>query len=309
MVNERLNHVRLTDMNQKFTKTKLSVVLTEPLIRALWATQIITTADWVGIQGLASIHTRIDPGGAKDDATNMFVYTCKGGWIDVGHVISSALTYKIIRQALTGNGLFRSAASFLMGKGKLLKFQMISDQLSLRLKWATDENGLKGDLNFWAGYFAMRSTVWLEEKQNETKERSKPENYDGNATSAFTLEDLPSNYLGIQLGERMERKSFIGGVVKTFRREINALLNQLDYVDFGNELPKRKECSSTEPMDIVKQDATYYAKQVLLGRALNSKGVSQDPRSPYNFTIYPKKTLHHSCLCDRNDKPINIKHR
>src|SRR5687768_9077890 len=69
-VQERLDTVSAFDAGRRALKTPLANLLTMPVVRAMWAGQIVTDSDWVGIQALASISHRIDPGGV-DDATNM----------------------------------------------------------------------------------------------------------------------------------------------------------------------------------------------------------------------------------------------
>lgn len=297
----RLNHVSTFDFARTVALTPMATILTEPVIRALWATQIFTKSDWIGIQGLASLHQHIDPGGAEGDASNLFIYTCKGGWLDLGHIINTALAYKVFLQALRGTTLLRPTVGFMLKPEESKKFHMISNQFVTFHKTATDGK-LTGDLAFWAGFFAMRSGYWIEERQTKNKTYAKMSKFDANATSAYTLEDLPSDSYGIMIAERMERRNFVGGVVRAFRREITQLMHDFNAVQLKN----RVHVSGCDDLaeETLKKDASYYEHLATTTRVKEYKNISSDPRSVYNFTIVPKRTLHHSCVCDSKNNPI-----
>lgn len=296
---KRLDTVRTTDFSKVVTKTRLGFLLTEPIIRTLWAGQLVSRADWIGIQGLTSLHYRIDPGGA-DDASNMFVYTCRAGWIDMGHVIGSALAYKFFLQALRGNLLFNMASPSILEPADQALYKTVAKELS-QGKWRKNEKGEWLSDDFWAGYFAIRSGIHIEELQTRDKIKKPMKNWDGNPTSAYTIEDLPSNFYGIQLGTHLERKVFVGGVVNAFKRETKKMLEQFGAVDLGQRV-KVPGCLPTSD-EVLHSDADYYTKLASTTYVPKNRNKVYGPKEVYNFTVRYKKTLNHHCVCDARDNP------
>lgn len=300
---KRLDEVRTADFSRVVTGSPLGMVLTEPLIRAAWAGQIVTKSDWIAIQALVSMHYRIDPGGA-DDASNLFVYTCKGGWIDIGHVIASAFVYKIFLQSLRGNPIFNVAIPFLLEPNDRDLYYKILAQISVGYYQKTRQGDRLG-IEFWAGFFAIRAGIHLEEIQTRAKIKIPKAKWDGNPTSAYTLEDLPSNFYGIQVGSHLSRKFFVKGVVSQFKQEITKLLTQFDVVDLNNT--NRESGCAERASDVLKKDMEYYAKQAGSTYVPINREKLLDSRSVYNFTIRHRKTLSHHCVCDASNRAIDTR--
>lgn len=140
---------------------------------------------------LVSLSMRFNPGALKDGEGNMHVYTCNGGAIDMGHFfISAAVAY---------------AAGF------LLKFTQ-PGKIAAALG-ATPENvslaAGYGMEVFQQGFRSAKQT----EKGASLYERL-PESWraaiDGLVHSAYTVEDLPSDKYGAELGGRMWAATAMG---------------------------------------------------------------------------------------------------
>lgn len=288
----RLDGVTSRDASRRIKK---NVVLTETLIRGLWAGEIFTTSDWIGIQGLLSMAYRIDPG-SSDDATNIFVYTCKGGWIDVGHVIYSALTYKTFMQALHGSHRFIELLFDFLTPEDAKLFAKVSIEL---------KSGKQRNYDYWAQYFTLKISSNVEAYQLSLKRKTPQKKWDGNATSAYTLEDLPSNFYGVQLGRRLERKIFVKGVVKQFKQEFLQMMQDFEGVELDNFVMVGGK--PRQARDVLTRDAEYYVEIAESSPVTRRVSDSTNPRSPYNYTIYHKKTLSHDYVCDRYNRPIHIK--
>ncbi len=232
----------------------------------------------------------------------MFVYTCKGGWIDFGHVIATALAYKVFLQAVRGTDLLTPFVNQYLQPVDAKKFQYIAGQFAMFKQYATDGK-LTGDVSYWAGYFSMRAGYKIEDIQAHTKKNSSIRKFDSNATSAYTLENLPSDYYGVLIADRLPRKSFVSHVAKAFKDEVAQMMRDFGAVDFRNKT--RSENCASRAEEILKADAAYYEKLATATYVNYDKRVSADPKSPYNFTIVPKKTLHHSCVCSSSGNPIS----
>ncbi len=360
-VQERLDTVTAFDAGRRALKTPLANLLTMPVVRAMWAGQIITDSDWVGIQGLASISHRIDPGGV-DDATNMFVYTCRGGWVDVGHVIFTALAYKAMYQGLRGNPLVllglkkvmtpeevqlyvdvkdslreqlrdlkaNRAAPFenprmrtLIARASEIKLlqqaRMLRPRLSNRtvrrqvsaevdaavesLNAAARNNGDLKDLlyAFWTGYFTIRSSFGIEAFQQRDKDSHTPDQWTGNATSAWTFEDLPSNFYGIQLATQLRGRIFNRGVVNQVKRELERMFDDFGGVDLESQI-RVNGCSSTA-RQVLAEDADYYSHLASTMRPTFNRSDTSDPDSVFGYLSTYKRTRQHRCVCDSNGNP------
>jgi len=361
-VMERLDTVSSWDTGRK-VKTPLAAILTEPIMRALWATQILTDSDWIGIKSLVAASYRIDPGGA-DDASNMFVYTCKGGWVDLGHMIYTALSAKVIYQGLKGNNLLNwglkkffkegsHEAKFLskvqpllddtlkdiikdknllfgtpkakaliresaelriqnyyrytnrkVPEGKTLA-KLVDPEIEILIAYLNKGVAQLGEADhifwgYWTGFFSMQAGFGVEVNQNAIKKAKKPSEWDGNPTSAWTLEDLPSDSYGVIMGLALERKSLQKSVIIQMKSYIKNFLESQSPVHPSTRTGG-KECLATAG-DTLKADATYYQKLAEKGYVTHRESDSTNPMSPYNYTINPKRTRSHHCLCDRNDK-------
>lgn len=167
-----------------------------------------------------------NPGATKDEKDNAFVYTCKCGWIDMGHFfISAAAAYgtAYLRQFKslklpsipvpgggkvcptdfpeelleTGMEKLRPVLAQLLktvGSGNLGP-SILSDLQKLL------ESGEPRDIGLAFGY-------WMEFLQQVAKlatdpMKNPPEALVGAQRSAFTIEDLPSDCFGADLGQRV----------------------------------------------------------------------------------------------------------
>jgi hypothetical protein len=145
---------------------------------------------------------RFSPGGNVEDTdTNKFVYTCKDGWIDVGHYMMSAL------------------ASYTLG-------ERLAMQLGYRI-----EN-------------AQQYAAWLGSNG-------------GWAQSAYTIEDLHSDALGVAVGQQMRNRTVFFHFVEG-RTSLSALLMQpYDLAGaFKKQLMGANPVDPETPLDGV--DARFY---------------------------------------------------
>ena len=360
---KRIDKVSSLDFGRRVAKTPFANILTEPMIRILWAGQIVTDSDWIGIQALTATSQRIDTGG-DDDASNMFVYTCKGGWVDMGHVINSALGYKAIYQGLKGNSLIRDVAKDFFppdDKKLFLKvserikpvfkkmkkvspfpfneaefYQLMKESVQLRhnnyykltnqtvsssqaeARVNSEARAMIDYLNknyregknfddlyygFWSGYFAMQFGYAIEFNQNKQKIEIPKANWKGFQTSAWTLEDLPSDYYGVFLGATLREKAFVGSVTKQIKLEVSDLLKSLGGVDLDNDT-KIEGCEDTAKENLV-NDNKHYVAIAESHYVSHQEKDSDNSINPYNYTINPKKTISHACVCDESNNPIN----
>jgi len=146
---------------------------------------------------LAALGYEFNPGGGEDNPSNAFVYTCKGGWIDLGHFFltaAGASTYLV------------SAAGPLITWKKAIQTE--EQQQREREKFEGPER---------VKYFG---SSWKEAK--EEKEAGRPEkvNRRGIAWSAYTIEDLPSDKFGFEFGRNLRPFSNIFmRMAEFFRRQ------------------------------------------------------------------------------------------
>ncbi len=326
----------------------------------------MTDSDWIGIQALTAASYRIDPGGA-DDASNMFVYTCKGGWIDFGHVLYSALAYKVIYQGLRGNPIVKFGMNKFLTPDEAQLFndvkrqrtptlrevlrnnsdtpfhsprmrELVRRSVEIRIKnhaaytkttlspkklkelteaeteaalrHLNSEARSKTDkkelfFGYWTGYFAMQAGYAIEIRQNKGKVERDPAVWKGDETSAWALEDLPSDFYGVQLGSRLQEKATVGSVVKQIKQELSQMMSEFGAVDLNN-VTETKGCSKTAG-EVLKNDTRHYVGVAEKTRVTHKEADSQNPDSPYNYTIGVKRTRSHACVCDKNDNPINRK--
>lgn len=298
-VAERLDQVTMVDLSRYLLGSSLGYVITEPVFRILWTGQLLTRADWVGIKALTAMRYRINTG-RLDDASNMFVYTCRAGWIDVGHVISSALAYKLFYQALGRNLLFDAATFLALEPEDLSLYRRIGPLIRTHGFTRSDDGNIQGR-DYWAGYFAMRASVHVEEYQRRLKLKSPRHLWSGNAKSAYTIEDLPSNFIGVQMGTRLGRKTFTKNVVRQFQAEMEAFFKRSGAVDPAQPI-KIAGCLPTAGQALA-EDATHYTQQAASTFVPRERSGHFDSESVYNFSIRPKRTLAHDCVCDAKNQP------
>lgn len=295
----RLDQVNAGDLSRYLLGTSAGYLLTEPLLRSLWAGQVVSDADWVGIKALTAMRYRINTG-RLDDASNMFVYTCRGGWLDLGHVISSALGYKLFYQALGRNLLFDMATILALEPEDLALYRKVGPEIRNRAYVRSGQGEILGR-EYWAAYFAMRASVHVEEYQRRAKLKKPMHLWGANARSAYTLEDLPSNFIGVQLGSRLERKVFTKGVVLQFQAELVDLFKRLGGVELST--PLRIAGCAASAGEVLNEDAAYYTGQAYSTYVPVEKTGHRESESVYNFSIRPKRTLQHHCVCGPGDEP------
>lgn len=123
-----------------------------------------------------------NPGAGRDSPQNAFVYTCTCGWIDMGHFfISAALSFALeaVMQVWTNLGALLGGVSA-QEAALIIGWYMEHLQEAFR-QFATGPLG--GLLS--AAPESIRAAVM------------------GNVRSAFTVEDLPSDYYGSRLGHQV----------------------------------------------------------------------------------------------------------
>jgi hypothetical protein len=168
---------------------------------------------------LAKLGIGFNPGADKSEANNAFVYTCKCGWIDMGHFfISAAVAYLTAylqsKMGLKIEGVPRTFADLLaMGVDKIKPF--------LRPLLTTVSTGDQGekiladldallasedprDISLAFGYgmeFGQQVLKLIADPMEKP-----PPAIEGSQRSAFTMEDLPSDCYGAALGQAVWRK-------------------------------------------------------------------------------------------------------
>lgn len=339
-------------------------------------------SNWSGVRYMVNLAATIDPGGITD-GRNLFVYTCKGGWIDFGHVMGSALAYTSLRAILVGDN------KLLLGNVKrylqALESKILDEVLNLEPKrmlsgWndpALDSiftnlaksrveefKRLKirprpGDLpsaskireqfkqiyeqhyaqrtdgfnemfaDVFAGYFAMRTGYKVEHIQNQSRIEAKVKSstdLNGWSKSAWTLEDLASDYRGIELagglpnGPRSHVLAWLGrqiGMRSDLKSQIierlKAMKHNLGAVDPKAEnswctQAKDKKGNFTKSVgDMLRADADYYGVESGKVNPELSLKSSQDTASAFSVTIDSKKTRQHDCVCDSYGNPIDTR--
>lgn len=139
---------------------------------------------------IVNLSEAFNPGAGRDAAGNAFVYTCTGGWIDLGHYFISAL------------------AGYLTGYNNAIQAGW----------WMEDFQGF-----------------WYRMAQRLDPDDLRAENIPiiggligGNARSYYTVEDLPSDRFGSQLGDRMQTNASqlypINSHVSTFFSNMGAVV-------------------------------------------------------------------------------------
>ena len=196
--------------------------------------------------------------------------------------------------------------------GEKLSPREFKNKLDLEAKFAVDHlnkhfaNGLDlEDLfyGYWAGYFGMQLGYAVEYDQNAAKTTEDQKQWTGHHTSAWTIEDLPSDYFGVLVGARLQRRMFVGSVIKQLKSEVNSMLADLNAVDLNN-ITEAPGCAETA-REVLAADTKFYNHLADSQLVTNKKNDSVDPNSAYNYTVIPKKTKSHLCVCDENESPIH----
>ncbi len=233
------------------------------------------TPDWLKkyitgeIQAFAVFKKMFDPGKA-DDGGNMFIYTCRCGWIDVGHFY--------------GTAFFGALANNILGNSKLaaeLAYQG-SKAIELHQTLAKLSGGSGATWNIVQSLLQSMGGPGLPFVDGK----------DGWSTSAATLEDLPSNHYGAQFGANYDGSNNVLLAANQIRSKFRKFLKQCGGVEPSNNVGGGKTARS-----YLEADAKFYAK-VSLGWNFATGG--------FALTRNPVKTKSHNCVCDKNNDPINV---
>jgi len=130
---------------------------------------------------------------------------------------------------------------------------------------------------------------------------------DGWASSAFSIEDLPSDLLGAKAGQDMRNKTVAIQYILTGQTPSVGLWSKI-HILFTGELPPY-DMDTRIGRDLHRLWAVDPDKPVA-GGVLARKILEEDARTegPFvNFTFDGKKTRRHSCLCDENGIPRHPK--
>jgi outer membrane protein OmpA-like peptidoglycan-associated protein len=151
-------------------------------LRDLIANEPLFNAGMTNLVRLIELGLEFNPGAGRDSPQNSFVYTCRRGWIDMGHFfISAAMAYVAGFLLRMVNGL-----RDLLGTGS-------ASQASLIIGWQM-EHLQEAFRQFATGPFGGL----LDQAPAVVREAVM-----GNVRSAFTVEDLPSDAFGAELGQEI----------------------------------------------------------------------------------------------------------
>jgi hypothetical protein len=190
-----------------------------------------------------------NPGAARDAPGNRFVYTCQGGWIDLGHFFISALVGYFFgyRVAIAAGWLMESPVQeFFYRIASALAPETLNPEIITEFagrqgrRLAEGIDPRLGGVGEWVGR-------WIGGKIQELVA--------GNARSFFTIEDMPSDELGSRLGDRMRNSSYTVFHIDAYMTEFFArrgavhptgdVLDQMMEETIPNGLPRQHR--STTP--------------------------------------------------------------
>lgn len=255
--------------------------------------------------GLWAMRDTFDPGG-HDDGWNMFFYTCKCGWIDAGHFFANAMYARLSKMILNDLGFGKPsslARDVVFGASHFVEVGQLAAGLHTRaVNRVRARRGLKPLPNGWG-------------------------------ESAWTIEDLPSNWYGANFGATMKgfgrfnpnelrRIGLIGaaaglpGIVVSqwlINRKLRGIGRPIanDFVRFLREcaVVPLNNVSKTgrRAKTLLRRDATAYGNSVRRFTPFTWRpGLARHPYA-WNFSKHWKKTVSHDLLCDENGCPINRK--
>ena len=165
---------------------------------ALGGAALGTFPPWLNLSRLVALSLTFNPGAARDAPGNAFVYTCSGGWIDLGHFFISAL----------------------VGYMRGYNFAMTSG-------WRMEDT--------WQQAFYQLARLIDPEELRTENIPIVGGLIEGNARSFFTIEDLPSDHLGSQLGGLMRGDPFelfdINRFMSAFFSALGAVLPEGETLD------------------------------------------------------------------------------
>lgn len=170
----------LRDLNSAIPEVDAPALVTQ--LRALIAHEALFRAATVNLLRLIELGVEFNPGAGPDSPNNAFVYTCRCGWIDMGHFfISAAVAY--------GAGfLLRFVDSIRIALGGTT-----AAETSLIIGWLM-EHFQEALRQFVTGPFGGLLTLAPAGVQEAIM---------GNVRSAFTVEDLPSDKFGAEIGQEV----------------------------------------------------------------------------------------------------------
>jgi RHS repeat-associated protein/uncharacterized delta-60 repeat protein len=209
-----------------------------------WLTpQDIYASTFAGLNAyeqLGLLSMAFDPGGA-DDGTNMWIYTCKCGWIDLGHFTKAAAYSQYMMRPFNevGNPVLSGVAAAIISRLVYLGSYTIEVQQALMK--------LLGDKTGWG-------------------------------SSAFTYEDLPSNWQGAQFGAYLPRFGNVMDALKQYLRDCGA-------VD-----PNKPGVRA-----LLERDAAS------LQQSVEAAGTGFGGAPGFNYGSRPMKTPSHDKLCCNGD--------
>lgn len=147
-----------------------------------------------------------DPGKGKDSPSNAFVYTCLGGWIDMGHFFYTAAGSALAAVGGFGNPALREKLKSVVW-AKAYSTEVGQQQELEKFERMKRENRKK-----WEVHYGHKDKLTSEQEARR-----------GIAGSAFTIEDLPSDYFGLLFGEKIGLFGDIYRGMKEFFRAFRAV--------------------------------------------------------------------------------------
>ena len=208
---------------------------------------------WLNFNGLRLLTKSgegFNPGADKSEADNMFVYTCKCGWIDMGHFfISAAVAYLAAYLESKGElriqGVPYTLAQLLdLGVDRikpflrpLLKTVATGDQGEKILEDLDEllKSGEPRDVSLAFGYgmeFLQQVVKLIADPMKKPGDM-----LEGAQRSAFTMEDLPSDCYGADFGQDIWKR--VGGA-KLDESPIYAMLESF-FSGLRRGLPARRD--------------------------------------------------------------------
>ncbi len=172
------------------------------------------------LRSLLALGEAFHPGKKEDAPTNAFVYTCKGGWIDMGHFFFTAAA------AYAHKNLTWIERPFIPTAMKLAKQTEEGQQRERELfkKRFTDPRLLK---KFGAAPFRMPPITTKEQKEKIKKQMAEltkdQKGERGTVGSAYTIEDMPSNKFGAEFGKKLSPDDNIHTKMYNFFKEKGAV--------------------------------------------------------------------------------------
>jgi hypothetical protein len=202
--------------------------------------RVLAAHKWALIpQKLYHLGVEFHPGKGVDLPSNAFVYTCRGGWIDLGHFFFTAAG-----ATLAHNITWRRA---------------IETEREQQRERRKIEKMSKSEREKYIG----RS--WEEAKKETKAGRPAQESRRGVAWSAWTIEDVPSDIFGIYFGRRLKDDSDIA-------KEMEEFFSGQRAVDVSRDKPRLKKMmtetlGSDDPEKLPRQHKKYPFYPVLLESA------------------------------------------